>query len=116
MKKINQYIIEKLKISRNNFKEYDWDDFVELFRNYNKGLYFDEFCEVSKLETRPYYINNVTAVDLTYIYCNKDNDIILWYYNPIRDADNYVVLEDFLDIEKLFKGDDIIEKIIDYIS
>jgi hypothetical protein len=41
---------------------------------------------------------------------------MLCFYDPIRDDDNYTSLEDFLDIEKLFKGDDVIEKILDYIS
>jgi hypothetical protein len=115
MKKFNQYIIEKLRIST-NIKELDWDDFVERFQKYGKELYLDEFCKVSGLETRPYYMNNVIAADPTYIFCDGDDDIMLCFYDPIRDDDNYTSLEDFLDIEKLFKGDDIIEKIIDYIS
>lgn len=120
MKKFNQYIIEKLKISGNNFKEYNWDEFVTLIKNYGKELYLDEFCKVSGLKTRPYYIHNVTVTDPTYIYCDDFDDIMLCYYNPIRDKDEFISLEDFLDIEKLFKGDDdynvIVQKIIDYIS
>lgn len=115
MKKFNQYISEKLKVSKNNFKEYDWDEFVDLLKSYGKELYLDEFCKVSRLETRPYYMNNTIAADPTYIFLDGD-DIMLCFYDPIRDDDNYTSLEDFLDIEKLFKGDDIIEKIIDYIS
>jgi hypothetical protein len=115
MKSINQYIIEKLRIST-NIKELDWDDFVERFQKYGKELYLDEFCKVSGLETRPYYMNNVIAADPTYIFCDSDDDVMLCFYDPIIDDDNYTSLEDFLDIEKLFKGDDIIEKIIDYIS
>lgn len=116
MKKFNQYISEKLKVSKNNFKEYDWDEFVDLLKNYGKELYLDEFCKVSRLETRPYYMNNMMAADPTYIFLDGDDDVMLCFYDPIRDDDNYTSLEDFLDIEKLFKGDDIIEKIIDYIS
>ena len=119
MKKINQYIVEKLKVSSNNFKEYNWDEFVYLLKKYGKELYLDEFCKVSGLETRPYYINNVIPTDPTYIYCDDDDDIILCFYDPIRDDDNYTSLEDFLDIEKLFKDDVgyniIVQKIIDYI-
>ena len=44
MKKFNQYITEKLKVSKNNYKEYDWDEFVDLLKNYGKELYLDELC------------------------------------------------------------------------
>ena len=41
-------------------------------------------------------------------------------YNSVTDSDIDKILEDFLDIEKLFKGNDdytvIVQKIIDYIS
>ena len=39
---LKQYILEKLKISSNNFKEYDWNEFIDLLKSYGKELYLDE--------------------------------------------------------------------------
>lgn len=114
MKKFNQYISEKLKVSKNNFKEYDWDEFVDLLKNYGKELYLDELCAKTGLELGTVFINGWT-VDPSYIYV-EDNYLVLIAYNSVTDSDIDKTLEDFLDIEKLFKGNNIIEKIIDYIS
>lgn len=118
MKKFNQYIIEKLKISGNNFKEYEWDEFVDLLKNYGKELYLDELCAKTGLELNRIYVDGL-YVDPTYIFCDGD-DIMLCFYDPIRDDDNYTSLEDFSDIKKLFKDvddyNDIVRKIIDYIA
>ena len=119
MKKFNQYIIEKLKVSKNNFKEYDWDEFVDLLKNYGKELYLDELCTKTDLELKNRIYVNGWYVDPSYIYV-EDNYLVLISYASLTDSDIDKTLEDFLDIEKLFKGDDdynvIVKKIIDYIS
>ena len=104
MKKINQYIIEKLKISGNNFKEYNWDEFVDLLKNYGKELYFDELCAKTDLELNRIFVNGWNC-DPSYIYV-EDNYLVLMSYNSVADSDIDKILEDFLDIEKLFKGND----------
>ena len=118
MKKFNQYIIEKLKVSKNNFKEYDWDEFIDLLKNYGKELYLDELCSKTDLELNRIFVNGWNCVP-SYIYV-EDNYLVLIAYNSVTDSDFDRTLEDFLDIEKLFKDDDdytvIIRKIIDYIS
>lgn len=118
MKKINQYIIEKLKISGNNAKEYEWDEFVDLLKNYGKELYLDELCDKTGLKLSQVFVNG-WSVDPSYIYV-EDNYLVLMSYNSITDSDIDKTIEDFLDLENLFKGKDdytfIVQKIIDYIS
>ena len=118
MKKFNQYILEKLKVSGNNFKEYEWDKFIDLLKNYGKELYLDELCSKTDLELNYVFVNGWNCVP-SYIYV-EDNYLVLILYNSLTDSDFDRTLEDFLDIEKLFKGDDdytvIVQKIIDYIS
>lgn len=115
---LKQYISEKLKISGKNFKEYDWDEFVDLLKNYGKELYLDELCAKTGLELNRIYVNG-WYVDPSYIYV-EDNYLVLISYNSLSDSDIDKTLEDFSDIKKLFKGaddyNDIVQKIIEYIS
>lgn len=118
MKKFNQYIIEKLKISGKNFKEYDQDEFVDLLKTYGKELYLDELCAKTDLKLNTVFAGG-WSVDPSYIYV-EDNYLVLISYNSVTDSDIDKTLEDFLDIEHLFKGEDdynvIVQKIINYIS
>jgi len=118
MKKFNQYILEKLKISGNKFKEYEWDEFVDLLKKYGKELYLDELCAKTDLELDQGFVNG-WSVDPSYIYV-EDNYLVLISYNSVTDSDIDKTLEDFSDIKKLFKDNDdytvIVQKIIDYIS
>lgn len=115
---LKQYISEKLKISGKNFKEYEWDEFIDLLKNYGKELYFDELCAKTGLELGTVFINGWT-VDPTCIYV-EDNYLVLIAYNSVTDRDIDGTVEDFLGIKHLFKGEDdynvIVRKIIDYIS
>lgn len=115
---LKQYISEKLKISGKNFKEYEWDEFVDLLKNYGKELYLDELCAKTDLELNRIYVDG-WYVDPSYIYV-EDNYLVLISYNSFSDSDIDKTLEDFSDIKKLFKGNDdynvIVQKIIDFIS
>ena len=104
--------------SNNNFKEYDWNEFIDLLKNYGKELYLDDLCSKMDLNLNTVFVGGWT-VDPSYIYV-EDNYLVLISYNSVTDSDIDKTLEDFLDIEKLFKGEDdyivIVQKIIDYIS
>jgi hypothetical protein len=115
MKKFNQYIIEKLKLTKDsNLSPYrgDWEDFCKAMDEYTVNLYFDELG----LELKTYTLPNGRQVDPTYLAGYDENTVVMSYYDPITDDDEFVDMEDFLDIERLFKDDDCIEKIWDYIT